>query len=111
MSSLNFMRLNKIYKLGYDSQLYSLLRYLHDEIVAEDNGCRMKSKKGTQNPNEEGSLDQIEEESIVDETCMEIDNMQYQNEESISVEEISDLLDIEYHKYVEKNGPIFFSIH
>lgn len=34
--------LNKIYKLGYDSQLYNLLRYLLDEMVAEDNECRIK---------------------------------------------------------------------
>lgn len=99
--------LNKIYKLGYDSQLYSFLKYLHDEIVAEDNGCGMRSTEATQNPNEEGSLDQIEKESIIDETYVEIDNMQYQKEECLlSSEQISDLLDTEYQRNAAKEKEV-----
>ena len=63
--------------------------------------------------NGEEILGQVEEEFIHEETCATIDDNECMNEgeECLSMEEISALLDMEYLKHIEKNSPIFFTIH
>lgn len=54
---------NKVYELGivHDSQLYLLLKYVHDEIISLDNKCGVKSTEGAQEPNDasDSNIDKI----------------------------------------------------
>lgn len=58
---------------------------------------------------EDSVCDQVKEKSIHEDVSVEMNQGYEQEEPSIILEEISELLDIEYHKYVEKNSPVFFS--
>src|SRR5271156_4273213 len=82
--------MDKLCELGiyHDSQLLVFLEKICEVLREEKN-----------DDIEEEILDQVEEESIHDEMCMETCINDHEEEDLLSIEEISYLLDIEYQKH------------
>ena len=91
----------------------TFLKLMDKELTIEESESKSKDAyelSGVSDPTIEEILDPIEEEYDHDETSKKLYYEEYGNEEedSLSVDEISTLLDMEYQKYVERVVKFFF---
>ena len=105
--------LNKIVKLKIspkDPDVKLLFQIWDQGIEDEAKGTKVKQKHSNFS---ESSVEEIEEEVDHDKTSKELDYEEFGNKEEdpLSVDEISTLLDMEYQKYVERGGQIFPLVH
>ena len=110
--------LYRMQELGllYDHQFINFLKFMDNELVVEENECQTEvtyESNEISDSNGDENFEHSEGESAHDDIHMPTNDSECENEveDSLSMKEISALLDVEYQKNIQRNGPNFFSNH